>query len=102
MPAKNPLPIIQTISNGSSEKHAQKNKPYKFIICDKSFTTNGYFKKHVASVHEGKKPHKCTICETSFTETGNLRKKYIASVTVHRKQKPHKFTVCDTKFTTYK
>ena len=51
--------------------HGQKN--FKSKSCGKSFSSAGYLKKHIYTVHEGHKDHKCETCGKSFTGAQYLK-----------------------------
>ena len=49
------------------ENRSEMEKSLECEVCQKSFKTKSYLKKHIASAHEGKKPFKCNLCDARFT-----------------------------------
>lgn len=69
-------------------------KMFSCHLCDKTFMTPGYLKKHQA-VHSGEKKFRCEICLKTFSKAAHLR----THAVVHTKQKDFKCTECGKAFT---
>nr|XP_034179184.1 uncharacterized protein LOC117603800 isoform X1 [Osmia lignaria] len=54
------------------KKHQHKNKNFKCNYCLKSFSTDWYFKVHVAK-HTGEKQYPCKICTMSFINRSDMK-----------------------------
>ena len=54
--------------------NALKNVKHVCNLCDKSFTTRNYLKKHIKIIHDGIKKWKCEYCPKAFSERNNLRR----------------------------
>ena len=86
------------ISSASKERSTKKsNVKVQNIcqICNKSFSTKTYLKRHVTTVHDEVKEHKCEICSKTFGKNSELQ---FHVKTVHNSIKPHKCVTCDKSF----
>ena len=77
------------------QKHDEGHKAHKCEPCGKSFSTAGYLKVHIHTVHEGHKDYKCESCGKSFTQTSSL-KTHIRSV--HEGRRDHTCDSCAKSF----
>ena len=73
----------------------ERQKPFKCLTCDASFTQRGSLKTHIETIHEEQKLYNCDICDAGFTQMQKL-KGHVA--TVHEGQKPVKCSICDASF----
>ena len=64
-------------------------------LCNKTFASPNYLKKHVETVHEKRKDYQCNICHRGFTQGSNLK---VHIKTIHQKLKLHKCEICKQSF----
>ena len=79
----------KSFARHDSLKHIihEPHRGHKCKICDKSFFTGKYLKKHIKIVHKGHKDHKCDSCGKAFSQAGDLNTHIH---TVHKGHKDHK------------
>ncbi|XP_058021577.1 zinc finger protein 836-like [Ahaetulla prasina] len=90
------LTFTLSSENGSlpSQKwnHAEE-KPYKCLICGKSFRRSGHLNSH-RKIHTGVKPYKCMECGKDFRGKREL----ISHKRIHTGEKPYKCMECGETF----
>ena len=95
---QNEKDIDVTELSAKSQETVNENKIRKANwcrICDKTFSSKSYLRRHRITVHEEGKIHRCDLCNKSFGEKGTLQKH---EKTVHDKIKSYKCDSCDRKF----
>ncbi|CAJ1080078.1 histone-lysine N-methyltransferase PRDM9-like [Xyrichtys novacula] len=60
-------------SENTSAGAAEKSQP-SCSECGKSFTSEGYLKKHMLTVHKGIRPYVCTVCQKGFGQYSDLNR----------------------------
>ena len=90
--------ICETTAEKSepSVSNDRADQSFQCHICLATFSTNHSFKRHIASVHEGKRPFKCDTCDTKFAAKQYLN---IHVAAIHKGRKPFKCGTCDACFT---
>ncbi|XP_036593589.1 zinc finger protein 75D-like [Trichosurus vulpecula] len=98
------LPVGRWKKFASGEKSPQKlmkvekevctgEKPFKCLICGKSFKVSSYLIKH-QRVHTEERPYKCQECDKRFRWSSDLNKHLMT----HRGIKPHRCSWCGKSF----
>ncbi|KAM3181876.1 hypothetical protein ACTXT7_013490 [Hymenolepis weldensis] len=70
-------------------------RPFECDFCEKSFSREATFNKHVQCVHEGLRPYKCEICEKVFGRRNNL---LVHISGVHNGERPYSCSYCHKNF----
>ncbi|XP_059219045.1 testis-specific zinc finger protein topi [Stomoxys calcitrans] len=68
-------------------------RPYKCLICDKSFMTGSVFYQH-RLIHRGDRRHKCLVCDKSFFRADALKNHQ----RIHTGEKPFECDFCTKSF----
>ena len=89
----------QIFSEGWLKKHFasvhEGNNPFKCKVCNGKFSQKSNLNQRVTFVHEGIKSFKCEVCDYTFSRKGDLKHHFSS---VHEGNKLFKCEVCDYKF----
>ncbi|KAJ9585578.1 hypothetical protein L9F63_002608, partial [Diploptera punctata] len=88
---------IRTCHRSTLNNHLlvhSKEKPFKCLTCDKSFSRRSTTLKHIYLYINNEKPFKCSICNKSFVRKSILNNHLL----VHSKDKPFQCTTCSKSF----
>ncbi|XP_009434479.1 zinc finger protein 415 isoform X5 [Pan troglodytes] len=75
------------------QKSRIREKPYRYIECDKALNHGSHMTVHQVS-HSGEKGYKCDLCGKVFSQKSNLARHW----RVHTGEKPYKCNECDRGF----
>nr|XP_055226393.1 zinc finger protein 415 isoform X3 [Gorilla gorilla gorilla] len=75
------------------QKSCIREKPYRYIECDKALNHGSHMTVHQIS-HSGEKRYKCDLCGKVFSQKSNLARHW----RVHTGEKPYKCNECDRSF----
>ena len=56
------------------KKKPEKEKQFKFEMCQSCFGVKGSLNTHQRTVHENEKTFKCEICQSCFGQKSNLNR----------------------------
>lgn len=67
--------VLHDSANQESKEHINstaKSEQKQCSLCEKSFRSRRYLKRHIVRAHSGRKGYPCDICGHTFTEKGSM------------------------------